>query len=74
MAGTPAATNKRLIALSGGKIAVTGRYHASLNPNAYLKKPITIDDYKKSRLISDPIRLLDCVLPANGFLVFQAVR
>src|ERR1044072_4849676 len=49
-----------------GKIAVTGRYHASLNPNAYLRKPITIEDYKKSRLISDPIRLLDCVLPANG--------
>ncbi|HWO43634.1 MAG TPA: thiolase family protein [Candidatus Eisenbacteria bacterium] len=49
-----------------GKIAVTGRYHASLNPAAYLRKPITIEDYKKSRLISDPIRLYDCVLPANG--------
>ena len=49
-----------------GKIAVTGRYHASLNPNAYLRKPITIDDYKKSRMISDPIRLFDCVMPANG--------
>ncbi|HXG50633.1 MAG TPA: thiolase family protein [candidate division Zixibacteria bacterium] len=49
-----------------GKIAVTARYHASLNPNAYLRKPITIEDYKKSRLISDPIRLFDCVLPANG--------
>jgi acetyl-CoA acetyltransferase len=49
-----------------GKIAVTGRYHASLNPAAYLRKPITIEDYKESRLISDPIRLYDCVLPANG--------
>src|SRR4029453_13932313 len=49
-----------------GKIAVTGRYHASLNPTPYLQKPITMNDYKKSRLISDPIRLLDCVLPANG--------
>ena len=49
-----------------GKIAVTGRYHASLNPNAYLRKPITIEDYKKSRMISDPIRLFDCVMPANG--------
>jgi acetyl-CoA acetyltransferase len=34
--------------------------------NAYLRKPITLDDYKKSRLISDPIRLFDCVMPANG--------
>ncbi|NIO10455.1 MAG: thiolase family protein [Deltaproteobacteria bacterium] len=49
-----------------GKIAVTSRYHASLNPRAYLKKPITLEDYKDSRLIADPIRLLDCVMPANG--------
>ncbi len=49
-----------------GKIAVAGRYHASLNPNAYLRKPITIEDYKNSRLVADPVRLLDCVLPANG--------
>ena len=25
-----------------GKIAVAGRYHASLNPLAYLRKPITV--------------------------------
>jgi acetyl-CoA acetyltransferase len=49
-----------------GKIAVAGRYHASLNPAAYLRKPITIEDYKNSRLVADPVRLLDCVLPANG--------
>ncbi|HUC97888.1 MAG TPA: thiolase family protein [Candidatus Polarisedimenticolaceae bacterium] len=49
-----------------GKIAVAGRYHASLNPSAYLRKPITIKDYKESRLVADPVRLLDCVLPANG--------
>src|SRR5919107_2113602 len=49
-----------------GKIAVAGRYHASLNPLAYLRKPITLDEYKNSRLVADPVRLLDCVLPANG--------
>ncbi|MFQ5902373.1 MAG: thiolase family protein [Candidatus Binatia bacterium] len=49
-----------------GKIAVTARYHATLNPNAYLKKPLTLEEYKSSRLISDPVRLLDCVMPANG--------
>src|SRR5206468_4959635 len=26
----------------------------------------TIQGYKESRLVADPIRLLDCVLPANG--------
>jgi acetyl-CoA acetyltransferase len=49
-----------------GKIAVAGRYHASLNPLAYLRKPITVQDYKESRLVADPVRLLDCVMPANG--------
>ena len=48
------------------KIAVAGRYHASLNPLAYLRKPITVEDYKNSRLVADPVRLLDCVMPANG--------
>ncbi|OGQ66209.1 MAG: hypothetical protein A2W73_01590 [Deltaproteobacteria bacterium RIFCSPLOWO2_12_55_13] len=49
-----------------GKIAVTARYHATLNPNAYLRKALTLEEYKNGRLISDPIRLYDCVMPANG--------
>jgi acetyl-CoA acetyltransferase len=60
-----------------GRIAVAGRYHASLNPDAYLRQPITLDDYKSSRLIADPIRLLDCVMRANGgkaFIVASAER
>jgi len=60
-----------------GKLAVTARYHASLNPGAYLKEPITLEDYKSSRLIADPIRLLDCVMPANGgkaFILASAER
>lgn len=60
-----------------GKIAVTCRDHATLNPNAYLRKSLTIDEYKNSRLIADPIRLLDCVMPANGgkaFILASAER
>lgn len=53
-----------------GKIAVTARAHATLNPNAYLRKPLTLDEYKNSRLIADPMRLLDCVMPANGGKAF----
>ena len=49
-----------------GKIAVTARHHATLNPDAYLRKPLTLEEYRSARLISDPIRLYDCVLPANG--------
>ncbi len=53
-----------------GRISVAQRYNASLNPNAYLKNPITIDDYVKSRPISDPILLLDAVISVNGGLGF----
>lgn len=53
-----------------GNIAVTARHHASLNPNSYLRKPMTLEDYKTSRLVADPVRLLDCVMPANGGKAF----
>jgi acetyl-CoA acetyltransferase len=51
-----------------GKIAVTQRNHALMNDMACekLRKPITVDDYVNSRMIADPIRLLDCVMPADG--------
>ena len=50
-----------------GKIAVTFRKHASMNPNALLgKKDLTLDDYMTSRMIADPIRLFDCVMPCSG--------
>src|SRR5579872_6568610 len=57
-----------------GKIAVTQRQHALHNDNAYakFKTPITMEDYEKSRVIADPLRLLDCVMfcdGANAFLV-----
>ena len=51
-----------------GKLAVTQRNHAIMNENACeeLRVPITIDDYLNSRMIADPIRLLDCVMLADG--------
>jgi acetyl-CoA acetyltransferase len=51
-----------------GKIAVTQREHARLNPNAYVKAPLTMEDYLKSRMLSDPLRLLDSVMFVNGGL------
>ena len=51
-----------------GKLAVTQRNHAILNENACeeLRVPITVEDYLNSRMIADPIRLLDCVMLADG--------
>lgn len=62
-----------------GKIAITQRAHALHNDNAYkkFKTPLTMEDYGKSRVIADPLRLLDCVMfcdGANAFLVTTEKR
>jgi acetyl-CoA acetyltransferase len=48
------------------EIAVTTRHHASINGNATMTAPITIEDHQNSRMISDPLRLLDCSLESDG--------
>ncbi|MEO7938872.1 MAG: thiolase family protein [Burkholderiaceae bacterium] len=53
-----------------GKIAVTTRFHASLNPGAIFRKLFTLEEYLASRVLSDPIRLLDCVPIVNGGLAY----
>lgn len=51
-----------------GKIASVQRSHALLNDNACikLKKPLTIEDYMQSRMVADPLRLLDSVMVCDG--------
>jgi acetyl-CoA acetyltransferase len=51
-----------------GKLAVAQRGHALLNDLACekLRKPITVEDYLNSRMIADPIRLLDSVMVCDG--------
>ncbi|OYU75368.1 MAG: hypothetical protein CFE45_32900, partial [Burkholderiales bacterium PBB5] len=47
-------------------IAVTMRRHAMTQPNAVMKKPMTVADHQASRLIADPFRLFDCSLETSG--------
>ncbi|MDB4223447.1 thiolase family protein [Granulosicoccus sp.] len=57
-----------------GRIAVAQRSNALLNPNALMKKPLTLEDYINARPIADPIALFDCVMPCAGsecFLVMS---
>ena len=49
-----------------GEIAVSTRSNAILHGNAMMTKPMTIDDHQSSRMISDPLRLLDCSLESDG--------
>jgi acetyl-CoA acetyltransferase len=41
------------------EVSVAFRKHACLNPDAVMKKPITIEDHENSRPITAPLRLLD---------------
>lgn len=50
-----------------GAIAVACRTHALNNPNAVMRgRPITIEDHQNSRMIADPLHLLDCCLETDG--------
>lgn len=49
-----------------GEIAVSTRHNASLNGNAMMTKPLTIEEHQASRMISDPLRLYDCSLESDG--------
>lgn len=49
-----------------GAVSVAQRYYASLNPNAMMRKPISLDDHQASRMITDPLRLLDCCIESDG--------
>lgn len=50
------------------KLAVTQRNGALLNPNAcdVLRKPLTEREYLDSKVVSDPLRILDCVMRCDG--------
>jgi acetyl-CoA acetyltransferase len=49
-----------------GKIAMAQRENALNNPQALFREPMSMQDYLNSRMISDPIRLFDCVMPCSG--------
>ncbi len=52
-----------------GWISVTCRQHASMNPHAVMRDPITLADHQNSRFIVDPLRMLDCCLITDGAVV-----
>jgi acetyl-CoA acetyltransferase len=57
-----------------GKLCVAQRNNALKNPLALFKKPLTLDQYLNARLVAEPLRLFDCVMPcagAEGFLVMR---
>lgn len=47
-------------------VAITFRRHAGLNPNAVMREPITLEDYRASRYIVKPLHLYDYCLINDG--------
>lgn len=47
-------------------VAVAARKHATLNPAAMMRTPITIEDVLASRFVTKPLHLLDCCLVSDG--------
>jgi acetyl-CoA acetyltransferase len=48
------------------EIAVSARYNAGLNPDAYYRDPITIEDVQSSAMIADPLTKLHCCIRSDG--------
>lgn len=49
-----------------GAVAVAARQWAALNPEAFVREPLTMEDYLKARLVADPFGVRDCCLVTDG--------
>lgn len=67
-----AARTRRYLARTGATdadvaaVSVKNRHHASLNPKAQFRTPVTAEQVLGSRLIAEPLRLLMCSPIADG--------
>jgi acetyl-CoA acetyltransferase len=58
-----------------GNIAVGIRSHAQLNPQAVLRKPMTIQDHQSSKMICAPLRLFDyCQINDGGIAMIMTTN
>jgi acetyl-CoA acetyltransferase len=57
-----------------GKLCVAQRANALKFPYALMKKPLTLEEYLNARVIAEPLRLYDCVMPCAGAEAFLVLR
>ena len=56
------------------EFSVLLRRHASGHPNAHFRKPITLEDVMASRVVADPLKLLDCCPISDGAVALIVSR
>lgn len=56
------------------EVAVAARQWAELNPEAFMREPLTIDDVLAARMVSDPLSVRDCCLVTDGGGAYVLVR
>lgn len=56
------------------EVAVAARKWAQLNPEAFKRDGLEIDDVLAARLVSDPLSVLDCCLVTDGAGAYVLVR
>ena len=57
------------------KVSLAARKHAATNPAAFFYgKPLTLDEYLNSRIISDPLHLFDCCQESDGAVALVVTR
>ena len=48
------------------EIKVAASTHAQHNPNAFLRNVVTVDEVLESRMVADPLHMLDCCVVTDG--------
>lgn len=56
------------------EVAVAARAWANLNPEAFARGPLTIDDCLSARMVSDPLTTRDCCLVTDGAAAIVMTR
>ncbi|NLY28030.1 MAG: thiolase [Alcaligenaceae bacterium] len=56
------------------EVAVAARKWAQLNPEAFMRDPLTIEDVLTSRMVSDPLTVRDSCLVTDGAGAYVLVR
>jgi acetyl-CoA acetyltransferase len=57
-----------------GEVAIAARQWAKLNPEAFLRDELTMQDYLRARVVSDPLGVRDCCLVTDGAAAIVMTR